>query len=484
MPSPEPGPLVVHTSGSVLVATDALLAHLPLLTRIADDTEADGHRLALLALDAPPGPLRIALGRCERGAYATADSARRLHAALVAAEAGYATAERITTRFQDIASDWLAALVGRAAVVALPPIMLGGWLGWQLLPGDDAGKKAAVQQWLLQHPELITSPEFSALVGRVVTGADDAVLGAVGLPQPLGLILGENGLGLLGVDTSAAVLVAAGTLSGGRLLHETPVRVERVAQTTSDAAPSGAAERLARVPDDRQVRIERYSAPGCDDRFVVYVAPTQTFSPLAEGEPWDLTSNIAGVGGLPAGSIRATELAMADAGITADSEVVLVGFSQGGLVADAIAGSGRWNTTGLETYGDPGGGIELPEGIHGVAVRHSDDFVVATGGPQQPTDRVIVERRAFPEGAPLPTDRPAPAHQRAAYVVTAGMLDDARSPQLRAELDALDSFTHDYARREGAEITTFSYRAERLAVPQSEGVDAGRFSASASAAGR
>ena len=143
VPSPDPGPLVVHTSGSVLVATDALLAHLPQLARLADDTEADGHRLALLALDAPPGPLRAALDRCERGAYETADAARRIHAALVVAEAGYATAERIATRFHDIASDWLAALVGRAAVFALPPIVLGGWLGWGALPGDDAGKKAA-----------------------------------------------------------------------------------------------------------------------------------------------------------------------------------------------------------------------------------------------------------------------------------------------------------------------------------------------------
>src|SRR5690606_33638103 len=125
--------------------------------------------------------------------------------------------------------------------------------------------------------------------------------------------------------------------------------------------------------------------------------------------------------------------AMADAGITASDEVVLVGFSQGGLVADAVAASGHWNTVGLETYGDPGGGIELPEGLRGVAVRHSDDFVVATGGPQGPTDRTIVERRAFAAGAPLPTDELAPAHQKRAYAETARMLDAASSPELRRE---------------------------------------------------
>jgi hypothetical protein len=240
------------------------------------------------------------------------------------------------------------------------------------------------------------------------------------------------------------------------------VRVDRVAEQRTADAPSGAEERLARVPSDEQIRIERYTAPGAPPRYVVYVAPTQTFSPIAGEEPWDLTSNVAGVAGLPAGSIRATEQAMADAGITADSEVVLVGFSQGGLVADAVAASGDWNTVGLETYGDPGGGIELPEGIRGVAVRHSDDFVVATGGAQQATDRTIVERRAYPEGSTIPSDLPAPAHQKRAYAETARLLDAARSPELRAELDALDAFTRDYAGRDGSEITTFSYRAERV----------------------
>src|SRR5690606_25527312 len=138
-------------------------------------------------------------------------------------------------------------------------------------------------------------------------------------------------------------------------------------------------QRLARVPAEEQVRIEQYTAPGEPTRYVVYVAPTQTFAPIADQEPWDLTSNVAGVAGLPAGSIRATEQAMVDAGTSADSEIVLGGFSQGGLVADAVAASGAWNAVGLETYGDPGGGIELPEGISGLAVRHTDDFVVATG---------------------------------------------------------------------------------------------------------
>ncbi|MCS0500049.1 hypothetical protein [Protaetiibacter mangrovi] len=466
-------PLVVHSGRSTLVATDALLAHLSRLAALADEVEADGHRLALLALDCPPGTLRGSVDRCRGAALSLAEELRALRRSVALAEEVYDAGERMATWMQDAAAEWLTGALSRAVLSLLPGAVLGGVIAWNMAPGTAAQKKAAVQRWMLDHPRLITSPGFSEVVRRVVTGADDAALGAAGAPPWLPVVLGEHGLGILGVDTSAAVIVAAGGLSGTRVFHETPVRVERIAQHSTAMAPSGAEQRLARVPDDEQVRIERYSAPGEADRFVVYVAPTQTFSPVADEEAWDLTSNVAGVAGLPAGSIRATEQAMADAGITADSEIVLVGFSQGGLVADAIAASGDWNAVGLETYGDPGGGIALPEGVRGVAVRHSDDFVVATGGPQGATDRTIVERRAYPEGSTIPTDLPAPAHQRRAYAETARLLDAARSPELRGELDAIDAFTHDYASRAGSEITTFGYRAERLPAEVSASSSAG-----------
>ncbi|QNO37450.1 hypothetical protein H4J02_13690 [Protaetiibacter sp. SSC-01] len=463
--APDPAaatPLVVRAGGSVLVATDALLAHLPELARLADEVERDAHELALLGLDLAPGALRAEVDGCEADAFGLAAELRRLQVAVAMAEGLYEAGERASTWLHDLGAEWGTALFTRAAVFALPGVALAALAAWVIVPGSDDDKKRAMQRYLVDHPELITSPEFSGLVRRAVMSADDAALALAGAPPVLAGLLGEHGLGVIGVGTSAGALIGAGGASGGTMFAETKVKVERVSEERAHGAPAGAAERLERVPAERQVRIERYEVPGEPPRYVVYVAPTQTFSPFAEAEPWDLTSNVAGVAGLPAGSIRATELAMADAGITADDEVVLVGFSQGGLVADAVAASGRWNAVGLETYGDPGGGIELPEGIRGVAVRHSDDFVVATGGPQGPTDRTIVERRAFAEGAELPIDELAPAHQKRAYAETARMLDEARSPELRRELDALDSFARDYARREGATVTTFSYRAERV----------------------
>jgi pimeloyl-ACP methyl ester carboxylesterase len=192
------------------------------------------------------------------------------------------------------------------------------------------------------------------------------------------------------------------------------------------------------------------------------VGPTETFSPVADHEPWDLTSNVAGVAGMQAGSFRATEQAMALAGIQPSDAVQFVGFSQGGLIATMLAADPSWNAVGLATYGAPAGGIALPDGVSGIAVRNSDDFIPALGGPQLDHHLLQIERQAFAPDTDLPTGLPAPAHQRNAYVATATVIDQARSDAVRDELAALDAFTGDYASQPGATITATTFHAERL----------------------
>jgi hypothetical protein len=245
------------------------------------------------------------------------------------------------------------------------------------------------------------------------------------------------------------------------LLEESPVDVRRVDRQPVATPPVGAAERLDRVPEGDQVRIEKYSAPGRPDRFVVYVAPTETFDPQPEGEPWDLASNVGGVGGEDVGSIRATELAMKDAGITPDSEVQLVGFSQGGMVATRIAGDGAWNAVGLQTFGAPAGNVALPDGIQGMQVRNAEDFVPALAGPQADHHLLQVERTVYADPSQMPSDQAAPGHQRVAYDATAQAIDAGQSRSVREQSAALDDFTGDYAGRPGASITAYSYHATR-----------------------
>ena len=100
------------------------------------------------------------------------------------------------------------------------------------------------------------------------------------------------------------------------LFRETPVRVG--SGRRPDRRPrAGRRRAAARRESPRWIRCASSGTrrPACPPRYVVYVGPTETFSPRATTEPWDLTSNVAGSAGQSAGSFRATEQAMRDAGI-------------------------------------------------------------------------------------------------------------------------------------------------------------------------
>jgi hypothetical protein len=344
-----------------------------------------------------------------------------------------------------------------ALIAALPAILFARVSG----VGLDDPPLSPVARWLRQHPELITSPGFVEGVRVTAMSLDEAAGSALGLPPGMAEELAA-GFGFTGVEAGAAVTLAAGAPLG--LFRESAVSVSRVATTAGDRGALGSVERLSRVPEGDQVRIERYEAPGEPPRYVVYVGPTETFSPVATDEPWDLTSNVTGVAGLEAGSLRATEMAMHDAGIGADDEVQFIGFSQGGLVATRLAASESWNAAGLETYGAPAGGVTLPNGLDGMAIRNSDDFVPALAGPQVDHHLLQVERRAFEPGSPIPTAEPAPAHQREAYLATATVVDEARSDAVRDQIAAMDRFTSEYTDREGSSVTVMTYHARRGAA--------------------
>ncbi|MGN6327137.1 hypothetical protein [Pseudolysinimonas sp.] len=462
------GPLVISPPGATVIATDGMRAAVDRAHALAahlDHAVRTVHRAELV-----PGALPMPhLGSLLRGASSAAD---RLADAIDAASHRYAAAEhRAGSAFDALASVGGALLggtlgaVGRMAGVAAGLQVLGGGVvGLGILATEGAALKRAssgvgtgVGRLLVQHPQLLSNPRFVAAVRGVADGLDEGMGTAVGLPPAVAVALGATGA--TGVRTSAGALMHGGPAAG--LLKESPVDVQRVDRQAVTAPPVGAAQRLTRVPEGNQVRIERYSAAGRDDRYVVYVGPTETFDPGPKGEPWDLASNVGGVGGEDVGSIRATELAMTDAGIRPGSEVQLVGFSQGGMVAARIAADGNWNAVGLQTFGAPVGNVALPDGMHGMQVRNAEDFIPALAGPQTDAHLLQVERTVYADPSQMPTDQAAPGHQRVAYAATADAIDAARSRDVREQSAALDAFTGDYAAQDGSSITAFSYHATR-----------------------
>jgi len=95
-----------------------------------------------------------------------------------------------------------------------------------------------------------------------------------------------------------------------------------------------------------------------------------------------------------------------------------------------------------------------------MAIRNTDDFIPALGGPQLDDHLLQVEREAFAGDAALP-EQLVPAHQRVAYERTADAVDAAASSVVREQVRALDTFGADYLER-GGTLTVTTYHSERV----------------------
>ena len=448
------GQLLVTPAGTVVVSTDAMLASADALRVLQAELLTDLRRA--LAADAVWDGMPII------GVVPAIDRARDLcdqgRESLARAAAEYTSAEQAISLLQHELGARVASLLGPAVFGLLltllatnPGLLMAVALGgWAAIPDDGDGRLDTLHDFFRDHPELITSPEFVRFVSVVSTSIDDAV------PHPFGFSPGPSG----GAEAGALTLIALGSTVG--MFKETSVVAERVSTTVGGSAPVGVRDRLDRVPEDDLVRIEKYEAPGQAPRYAVFIGPTETFSPFAEQEPRDLTSNVYGVAGLSPAALRGVEQAMADAGISGNDEVQVVGFSQGGLIATMIAGSGDWNVVGVETFGAPAGTVLLPDGVAGLAIRNNDDFIPALGGPQLDTHLVQVEREAYVGDSPIITEEVVPAHQRSAYERTATAVDAAESSTIRQQIAALDEFASDYVDAPGGTVTVMTYDATRV----------------------
>lgn len=396
----------------------------------------------LIAADAPYSAMQaeqaiddatVALARARESADAVA---RGLN--YVASE--FELQERMLAR----SSQELAALLGYGIGFFLPilsvlalngAIFFGGAAaaGSLLLP-EEARARAfeKARRWLRTTAWVLSDPAFVEFVRLGVLSADDVGAGRAGVPLVLARLLGDEGLGVSGVDTSAAFLGAAGAAAG--VLTESAVIVRKHA--APDAAPArGAQDRIERIPDEpHQVRIDRYETPGQAPRFEVYIAGTSG----AADQPWDMTSNVRALAGADSGSYRAVLDAMRQAGVETGSAVVFTGYSQGGMIAAQLAASGRFSTEGLVTVGAPAGQVAVPHTIPYLAIEHTNDLVPALSGSFESSQPVLVRRQLYDGKAPT-TGELLPAHQLTNYRDTAGLVDASDDIRITGVLAGIDA---------------------------------------------
>lgn len=467
--------LVVSGPRAVSVTTSALLDQSTRFWLLAAELRDCRGRLASLdrvigngilgAVDAPrsavlaEAAIDAALASLDRAG----EDCARLGFGLSNAAGGYEFADRFANRMgQEIAAG-LGYLAGFALphllAMAMPGLLVMGGIGAAVFASlsleDRSRLGEALGSWLRHNNAALNDPGFVEVIRYAVMAADDAGAGLVRVPPIVARVVGDEGLGLVGVGTSAAVVASVAGMLG--LARESPVTVTRRASVSGAPEAGGVRDRAERIPDEPdQIRIDRVSARGEPDRFEVYIAGTAELSISGDDEPWDMTSNLVAMGGGSAGSYRAVEEAMRLAGVDSASPVTLTGYSQGGLVAAQLAASGDYTVGGLVTLGAPAGQVAVPHGIPYLAIEHSNDLVPALGGTFASSDPVVVRRQLF-DGPPQPGEFVLPAHRLSNYLDTAALVDQSSDPRIEATLRRLEHTS-------SGTVTSTVYLAERTAA--------------------
>lgn len=131
--------------------------------------------------------------------------------------------------------------------------------------------------------------------------------------------------------------------------------------------------------DNGQVRVEPIIGSDGRRRHIVYIPATTKNDLVAEEPTTDHTTNVETAAGHESAQHVAVKTAIEEAGIEPDEDVMLVGYSQGGLVAASLLADddfrNRVNVTTAFTVGSPVTDFPPPEGVDMLSIEHAQDLV-------------------------------------------------------------------------------------------------------------
>ena len=240
--------------------------------------------------------------------------------------------------------------------------VLAGWLGLEALgvrvlgPAGVAGEALALEALAMR---LRLAARAYAEVEAGVAAVMRSVAGAADLAARGG-VLTEQG-------TTATVRVVPGQWA------------------VPSFADPGDLVAAGRGLEGGRVRVVEVAAEPAGSAWVVVVPGTQRWSPVAGSNPFDLTTDVRGVTGeeetvAAVGVAAALDRARARSSrARADDPVLLVGHSQGGILAAALAADPAFSrghrVTHVLTTGAPVGLVPVPATVHVLSVEHAEDPV-------------------------------------------------------------------------------------------------------------
>lgn len=203
------------------------------------------------------------------------------------------------------------------------------------------------------------------------------------------------------------------------------------------AATFGSLVKIVRVGDVDQVwrrplRQALNRVRGRRSRWIVEIPGTDHLTLDTTTNPADPQANLRETLGLVSNQRRAlaraileamTEAGISDPQALRDQEVLLIGHSQGAMVAMALAAEPLpYTVAGVVSAGGPIGRMRAPDGVSVLALRHIQDPIPLFGGRAGEVDpRIAVYERSLP---PVAHDALYYAHAASTYAETARAAGD------------------------------------------------------------
>lgn len=240
---------------------------------------------------------------------------------------------------------------------------------------------------------------YPALVGMRASSGEDGRAGANKLLKQIGP------LAALGAQNPAVQDV------GARGMRAAPTGIGQIAQRVAQT----------HVAAEPQVTIERYT-DGRRTLLMVYVPGMRTLNPLDQSDPFGVAGSVHELADAKHASCQlAVENALERAGVRPTDQIVVAGYSQGGMVAAELAANRPDQVVGVITLGSPIAQVDLPAGIPVLAIEHTNDVVPALAGKVNPiTENLVTVGREIPSSHG--SDALA-AHDLKAYQHTAELVD-------------------------------------------------------------
>jgi len=305
-------------------------------------------------------------------------------------------------------------------------------------------------------------PGVGDLLGAALPGALAGVLtGIGGIAGPVGMLLAA-------AAAPRDQRRLARMLSAGAAVTPFLRESGRVRATIGPARP-GVPPRGVRTLIDRTdrlypsrggtagaIRVERITGRDGSRSWIVLVPGTEDWAPRAGGNPFDLSADVAAVGGRSTAAGALVVRAVRGCGARPGEPVLLVGHSLGGIVAAELAADPEvrreLRITHVVVAGAPIADSRIPDDVQVLALEHDLDPVTWVDGAPNPDRSTWVTAHAPGPGGIVD------AHEAGSYARTASAVDGSHDPGLVRARAALAPFLD----RPGARATVWQVEGARV----------------------